>query len=100
MLETIREYGLKALAESGEAETTQQAHALYYLTLAEQSETELRGSAQAAWLERLEAEHDNLRAALRWAHSQGRSESGLAHRRRAVPLLGAPWPLDRRTPLV
>jgi predicted ATPase/DNA-binding CsgD family transcriptional regulator len=67
MLETIHEYGLEALAASGEMEATQRAHALYYLALAEEAEPELHGPQQAAWLERLAREHDNLRAAMRWS---------------------------------
>ena len=70
MLETIREYGLEALASSGEMERTQRAHAHYYLRLAEHAETEIGGPQQAAWLERLEREHDNLRAALQWTLEQ------------------------------
>src|SRR5437763_8932910 len=66
MLETIREYGLEVLATSGEIEITRQAHALYYLRLSEEAEPELAGPQQAIWLERLEREHDNLRAALQW----------------------------------
>ena len=71
VLETIREYGLEALAESQELERTRRAHAGYYLNLAEQAEPELGGPRQAAWLERLEREHDNLRAVLRWSLEQG-----------------------------
>src|SRR5579864_7508647 len=66
MLETIREYGLETLLASGEMESTRQAHAEYYLRLSERAELELGGPQQAAWLERLEQEHDNLRAALSW----------------------------------
>ena len=67
MLETVREYALERLAASNEEmEKTWQAHALYYLELAEQAALELRGPQQAVWLERLEIEHDNLRAAMRW----------------------------------
>jgi predicted ATPase/class 3 adenylate cyclase len=71
MLETIREYGLEALAASGEMEAMRQAHALYYVALAEKAEPELGGPQQAVWLERLEQEHDNLRAALRWSLERG-----------------------------
>ena len=63
MLETIREYGLEALEASGGLEVTRQAHADYYLALAEDAEPELAGPQQALWLERLEREHDNLRVA-------------------------------------
>ena len=67
MLETIREYGLETLTESNEMSITRQAHARYFLTLAEQAESELGGPQQALWLGRLEREHDNLRAAMRWS---------------------------------
>jgi predicted ATPase/transcriptional regulator with XRE-family HTH domain len=67
MLETIREYGLERLAASGRESDTRQAHAAYFLALAEEGEQALMGAAQATWLERLEREHDNLRAALEWA---------------------------------
>ncbi len=66
MLETIREYGLECLAASGEMEATQYAHAAYYLALVEETEPERAGTQQTVWLQRLEREHDNLRAALRW----------------------------------
>ena len=54
MLETIREYGLEMLATQGELERTQQAHAAYFLKLAEQAEPELEGPEQIRWLKRLE----------------------------------------------
>jgi predicted ATPase/DNA-binding CsgD family transcriptional regulator len=66
LLETIREYGLECLATSGELEIARQAHAKYYLRLSEQTEPELRSPQQAVWLERLEREHDNLRATMAW----------------------------------
>lgn len=64
MLETIRQYSLRRLAEAGEAEALRSRHRDWFLGLAERAEPELRGMAQAAWLKRLETEHDNLRAAL------------------------------------
>src|SRR5437764_5422609 len=77
MLATIREYGLEALASAGEMESTRRAHAAHYLVLAEQAELELGGPQQAVWLEQLEQEHDNLRAALQWSLEQaGDEEAG------------------------
>ena len=66
MLETIRVYGLECLRESEEAQVSQRAHALYYLALAEDAEPHLRGVQQVVWLERLQREQENLRAALAW----------------------------------
>jgi predicted ATPase len=67
MLETIREYALEQLVEYGEASAVRQAHAAAFLDLAERAEPELRGQDQVAWLDHLEAELPNLRAALEWA---------------------------------
>ena len=64
MLETIREYALEWLEKSGEAEELQRRHAEHFLALARKAEGGLEGAEQAAWLELLEIEHDNLRAVL------------------------------------
>jgi non-specific serine/threonine protein kinase len=69
--ETVRQYALEKLLAAGEAESAQARHAAHYLTLAEQAEPALNGPQQKAWLGRLEREHDNLRAALRWAIGEG-----------------------------
>jgi len=66
LLGLIREYGVGRLAECGELERCRDAHAAYYLRLSEQAEAALPGAQQLAWLERLEQEHENLRAALQW----------------------------------
>jgi predicted ATPase/class 3 adenylate cyclase/DNA-binding CsgD family transcriptional regulator len=73
MLETIRAYGLEALAANGEMETMRQAHTMYYVALAEKAEPELGGPQQAVWLERLEREHDNLHTAKHWLQEQGKT---------------------------
>ncbi len=77
MHETIREYGLEALVANQELTAAQQAHAEYYIGLAEEAESYLEGAEQVAWLERLEREHANLRAALDWLLEQRESEMAL-----------------------
>ncbi|HEY6409191.1 MAG TPA: AAA family ATPase, partial [Ktedonobacteraceae bacterium] len=89
MLETMREYALEELFASGEFETTQQAYAAYYLSLAEQAESELEGPRQVRWLERLEREYDNLRAALTWGLSLRPGEEGEHQKELALRLGGA-----------
>ena len=84
MLETVHEYAREKLKESGEAEEIKRAHAEYFLALAEEAEPELKGPDQLEWLEKLEAEHDNLRAALSWSLEYGDAELGLR-------LAGALW---------
>src|SRR5207248_8156695 len=73
LLETIREFGLEQLQLAGEEAERRQRHAAYYTALAEAAEPELRGPRQGEWLDRLEQEQDNLRAALTWAQT---SEAG------------------------
>lgn len=77
MLAVIRDYALECLMQSGELEDTRQAHALYYLALAEQAEAELAAPQQARWLRRLQMEYQNLRSALQWLieHGKTRQES-------------------------
>ena len=67
MLETVHEFAREKLQGSAEAEQIKRAHAQYFLTLAEEAHPELLGANQLQWLEKLEAEHDNMRAALSWA---------------------------------
>jgi len=70
MLETIREYALEQLAASGEEATVRDRHAAYMLDLVERSQPYLRGSDQMCWRRRLEAERDNIRAAMAWLIGQ------------------------------
>jgi len=78
LLETIRQYALKKLAESGMLEEARNHHLNYFLQWAENAEPNLTGSAQVEWLDRYEVEHDNLRAALEWCNADaGRAMSGL-----------------------
>ena len=84
MLETMREYGRVLLTEAGEERDTRRAHALYYLAFAETAETELLGPHNSAWMARLEAEVDNLRAALQWTREHAALDL-------QVRLAGALW---------
>jgi len=77
MLETIREYAQERLAESEDANVVGRRHAEYFRDLAVKAEPALNGPEQGIWLQRLEREHDNLRAALRWSLGQGEANLGL-----------------------
>ncbi|MBC8078148.1 MAG: tetratricopeptide repeat protein, partial [Chloroflexales bacterium] len=77
MLEPIRQYAHAKLMESAEAPAMRQQHAHFFLALAEEAEPQLVGAEQVAWLNRLEQEHDNLRAVLRWFAERGEAVPGL-----------------------
>ncbi len=77
MLETIRQYARDKLLESGEAQQIRARHADFFLKFAEQAEPKLLGADQLLSLNRLEAEHDNLRAALEWSLSSNDSQAAL-----------------------
>lgn len=66
MLETIREFGHERLLESDDRAFAQEAHASYYLKLAEAAAQDMEGPHQRKWLERLDQEHGNLQAAMEW----------------------------------
>ncbi len=86
MLETIRAFGAEKLAEAGETEAVHRAHAEYFLRFAGEADPMLRTAAQLEWLDRIDAEYDNLLAALRWA-----TEHDVALALRLVPLLAMYW---------
>lgn len=67
LLETIRDYAREKLMAAGEADRFRSRHCGFFLALAEEAEAQLRGPQQQRWLDRLDTEHDNLRAALRFA---------------------------------
>ncbi|HYM70819.1 MAG TPA: AAA family ATPase, partial [bacterium] len=83
-LETVRQYSAARLREWSEEPAVRDRHLDWFLALSERAAPEMVGSTQAAWFDRLEAEHDNLRAALEWALQCGRAEAGLR-------LIGAAW---------
>jgi non-specific serine/threonine protein kinase len=67
MLEMVRQYGHEKLVAAGENEQTHHQHTRYYLQWVTKLEPQLRGALQTQRLDRLETEHDNLRAATEWA---------------------------------
>jgi tetratricopeptide (TPR) repeat protein len=69
LLETVRQYARDRLVESGQEAAQRGRHGDWFLTLAEEAEPRLKGAEQDRWLERLEREHDNLRAALAWSQA-------------------------------
>jgi predicted ATPase/DNA-binding CsgD family transcriptional regulator len=89
MLETLREYALERLKASGEAVAMRRQHATFFLVMAEEAYPKMRSAERSTWLMRLEADHDNLRAALRWTLESQEAEMGL----RLVSVLYRFWSL-------
>jgi predicted ATPase/class 3 adenylate cyclase len=83
-LATIREYARDQLAETGESASLGRAHADYYTQLIESAAPNLAGREVVAWVARLDREHDNLRAAVRWSLETGEPATGLR-------ILGTGW---------
>jgi predicted ATPase/class 3 adenylate cyclase len=116
LLETIRQYGRDRLVDAGEAESVRNQHFDWFLALAERVEPELIGPRQVVWLDRLEVEQDNFRAALawgldsrpairglrlagalwRWWHVRDRENEGLDWLRRVLAAPGAEAPTATR----
>jgi predicted ATPase/class 3 adenylate cyclase/DNA-binding CsgD family transcriptional regulator len=74
ILEVIRQFGREQLEARGEIATLCRRHRDWCVALAQQTELELAGSHQGGWLDRLEAEHDNLRSAVLWSLEQQQAE--------------------------
>ena len=87
LLEPIRQFAREELEGSGEAEAAKRAHAEYFLAMAEETEPELFGPRDVEGFNRLEAEHDNLRAALSWTLEGVEAELAL----RLAGTLGMFW---------
>jgi predicted ATPase/DNA-binding SARP family transcriptional activator len=87
MLETIRAFCAERLAESGERDRWRREHARYFMELVELADPYLRGSDQIAWLDRLDADRDNLHAALRRSVAHGATVTAL----RLVAALSFYW---------
>ena len=77
MLGTIKEYAAHRLAEAGESDLARQAHLAYFTELAETAEPHLRRAEQLEWLATLEAEHDNIGAAMRGAIAAGEAQAAM-----------------------
>jgi predicted ATPase/class 3 adenylate cyclase len=77
MLETIHEFASERLERSGEEAEVRRGHAEYIRDLVEEAEPHLMGEEQGRWLERLEREHDNVRAALDWSEAAGDADTAL-----------------------
>jgi predicted ATPase len=77
MLETVREFAVERLTESGE-EVTRDAHAAFFRELVEQARAGMEGPEEAAWHARLTVEHANVRLALGWLLGRGEAETALA----------------------
>jgi predicted ATPase/DNA-binding XRE family transcriptional regulator len=77
MLQPVRQYALEKLEESGEAGIVGRSHAALFLALAERAHPELLGERQVEWLDRLEQEYGNLRAAMSWALDAGDGATGV-----------------------
>jgi len=87
MLVTIQKFALARLRQVGEEARARNWHLAYYLELAEKADQEIHGPDQVDWINHVESEHDNLRAAIDWCISTQKAETGL----RLLGALGWPW---------
>lgn len=89
LLETLRQYSRERLREAGEEGAIQERHALFFLTVVEAADAALNGPEELPWLNRLEAEHDNLREVLRWSEESHAQSHG--HPQLAVKMIAVLW---------
>ena len=87
MLETVRQFAAEMLVDSGDGDEFRERHASFFIELAEEADPKTRGSDQLAWLEILEDEHENFRAALGWSIASDRPNDAA----RLVGALGWFW---------
>ena len=88
LLETIGEFALDRLVDSGEETDARRSHAAYFRQLAQSAEPELRGPDQQEWRDRLEADLDNMRTALAWGTRASAADEDAEH---GLRLAGALW---------
>lgn len=77
LLEPVRQYAWERLQATGEEEEIRRRHALAYASFAEEAGSQLRGAQAHTWVHRLEADHANIRAAVRWSIEKACPETGL-----------------------
>ncbi len=91
LLETVREFGLEQLGARGELAAARARHAAYFLDLAERAEPGLNGAEAGVWIDQLQRDHDNLRAALDWALGQADANASAELALRLAGALGRFW---------
>ena len=77
MLQTIRDFAMERLEESGEANAIRDRHLAAFIALTQQAQPYLFGPQRKQWLDRLEEDHDNIRAALEWAVTSGNAQQAM-----------------------
>lgn len=87
MLETVRQFSAELLTDTGDADEFRERHASLFIKLAEEADPKIRGVDQLKWLEILEGEHENLRAALEWSIASDRADDAA----RLIGALGWFW---------
>ena len=84
MLDTVRQFALERLSESGELPQLRRQHAEYFVNIAEDAATRLEGEAQVGWLQHLDADYENFLSATDWANTAG-------HRQLELRLVCSLW---------